>query len=210
MKNLIIIGARGFGREIYNLAIQTKEYNTKWVVKGFLDDKVDALQGFNGYPPILSSVEDYQIQEDDLFICALGDVDYKKKYADLILVKGGRFINLVHPTAIINTNVKIGVGIIISAFTYISNDVTIGNFVTIQTHSAVGHDVKIGDYCQINALTFFGGFVELKDSVTVNPNASIAPKKTVAEHTIVGLNSAVIKNTKPNCTVYGNPAREIF
>lgn len=210
MKNLIIIGARGFGREVYNLAIQTKEYNTQWIVKGFLDDKADALQGFNGYPPILSSVEDYQVQEGDLFICALGDVGYKKKYADLILVKGGRFINLIHPTAIVNTNVKLGIGVIISAFTYISNDVTIGNFVTIQTHSAIGHDVKIGDYCQINALTFFGGFVELKDSVTINPNASIAPRKIVAQHTIVGLNSAVIKNTKPNCTVHGNPAQEIF
>lgn len=211
MKNLIIIGARGFGREIYNIAIKTKEYNTEWTIKGFLDDKADALNGFKNYPPIISSVEDYQVQDEDVFICALGDVGYKKKYVNLILIKGGKFTNIIHPTSIIvNNNTKLGIGVIVGALTYISNDVTIGNFVTIQNHSVVGHDVKIGDYCQINALTFFGGFSELKESVTVNPNASIAPKKVVAENTVVGLNSAVIKDTRPNTTVYGNPAKELF
>jgi sugar O-acyltransferase (sialic acid O-acetyltransferase NeuD family) len=210
MKNLIIIGARGFGREIYNVAIQTKEHNIEWTIKGFLDDKADALDEFKNYPPIISSVEDYQVQDNDLFICALGDVNYKKKYINSVLVKGGKFTNIIHPTVIINNNTKLGIGIIICPFTYISNDVTIGNFVTIQTHSAVGHDVKIGDYSQINALTFFGGFVELKEGVTINPGANIAPKKIIAENTIVGLNSAVLKNTKPNCTVYGNPAKEII
>jgi sugar O-acyltransferase (sialic acid O-acetyltransferase NeuD family) len=210
MKNLIIIGARGFGREIYNIATQTKEHNTEWTIKGFLDDKADALEGFKNYPPIISSVEDYQVQEEDLFICALGDVAFKKKYINLILIKGGKFTNIIHPTSIISNNTKLGIGVIIGAFTYISNDITIGNFVTIQNHSAVGHDTKIGDYCQINALTFFGGFSVVEDGATVNPGSNIAPKKVVGENSIVGLNSSVLKNIKPNSTAYGNPAKEIF
>ncbi|MEI6880473.1 MAG: acetyltransferase [Bacteroidota bacterium] len=210
MKNLIIIGARGFGREIYNVAIQTKEYNTKWTIGGFLDNKKDALDGFKGYPQILSSVEDYEVQENDLFICALGDVKYKKKYVSLILGKGGKFINIIHPTSIININVKLGIGVIICPFTYISNDVTIGNFTTIQTHSAIGHDVQIGDYCQINALTFLGGFAEIKEGATMNPGSGVVPRGNIGENTIVGINSTVLKNTKPNSTVYGNPAKEIL
>jgi sugar O-acyltransferase (sialic acid O-acetyltransferase NeuD family) len=210
MKNLIIIGARAFGREIYNLAIQTKEYNTQWTIKGFLDDNMNAADGFKNYPSVISSVEEYTPQENDLFICALGDVKYKKKYVNLIIGKGGIFTNLIHPTVIFNQNVKMGTGNIIGAYSFISNDVTIGNFVTIQTHVAVGHDVIIGDYCQINAQTFFGGFVKIEEEVTINPGATVAPKKTVAENTVVGINSSVLKNTKPNCTVYGNPAKEIF
>lgn len=210
MKNLIIIGARGFGREIYNVATQTKEYNTKWIIGGFLDNKEDALDGFKGYPPILSSVEDYEVQENDLFICALGDIKYKKKYVSLILGKGGKFTNIIHPTSIININVKLGIGIIICPFTYISNDVTIGNFTTIQTHSAIGHDVQIGDYCQINALTFLGGFAEIEEGVTLNPGSGVVPRGNIGENTVVGINSTVLKNTKPNSTVYGNPAKEIL
>ena len=210
MKNLIIIGARGFGREIYNIATQTNEYSVKWTIKGFLDSDTSALDGFKNYPPIISSVEDYEVQEDDLFICALGDVRYKKKYISLILGKGGRFTNIIHPNSIININTKIGTGVIICPFTYISNDVTIGNFVTIQTHSAVGHDTIIEDYCQINALTFFGGFSLIKEGATINPSSNIAPKKSVGENSIIGLNSSVIKDIKPNSTAYGNPAKEIF
>jgi sugar O-acyltransferase (sialic acid O-acetyltransferase NeuD family) len=210
MKNLIIIGARGFGREIYKIATQTKEYNTHCNIKGFLDDKKDTLDEFKGYPSILSSVEDYEVQENDLFICALGDIKFKKKYINLILGKGGKFTNIIHPTSIINMNVKLGIGIIICPFTYISNDVTIGNFVTIQTHSAIGHDVKIGEYCQINALTFLGGYSQIKEGVTMNPSSGLSPKGIIEENTIVGINSTVLKYTKPNCTVHGNPAKEIF
>jgi sugar O-acyltransferase (sialic acid O-acetyltransferase NeuD family) len=210
MKNLIIIGARGFGREIYNIATQCKEFNNEWLIKGFLDDNKKALDNFKNYPPILSSVENYEVQEDDLFICALGEVKFKEKYINLILGKKGNFTNIIHPTSIINMNVKLGVGIIICPFTYISNDVIIGNFVTIQTHSAVGHDVQIGNYCQINALTFFGGFSTLENSVTVNPGAMLLPKKHVGNGAILGINSTSLKDIKSNTTVFGTPSKEIF
>ena len=118
MKNLLIIGARGFGREVFGISTQTKEYNNDWIIKGFLDDKVDALEGFNNYPSIISSVEDYEVQEDDLFICALGDVIYKKKYIKMILDKGGLFTNIIHPSSMIGLNSKIGNGVIICPFTY--------------------------------------------------------------------------------------------
>ncbi|HOY32876.1 MAG TPA: sialic acid O-acetyltransferase, partial [Bacteroidales bacterium] len=70
MKKLILIGARGYGRVIYNLAISCKGYNTEYTIKGFLDDKRDALDEFDGYPPVIASVEDYQVQQDDVFVCA--------------------------------------------------------------------------------------------------------------------------------------------
>ena len=71
MKNLIIIGARGWGREVYAHAQYSHGYLEDYDIKGFLDDKADALDGMNGYPPILGSVEDYKPQSDDVFICAL-------------------------------------------------------------------------------------------------------------------------------------------
>ena len=108
MKHLLIIGARGFGREIYNSATESIGYGTEFDIKGFLDDKADALDGFDGYPPIISSVEAYEPLHGDVFVCALGDVKYKIKYAQIILEKGGEFITLIHNSAYISKNVKIG------------------------------------------------------------------------------------------------------
>ena len=53
MKNLLIIGARGFGREIFNMAHDCNGFGSEFIIKGFLDDKKDALDNFNGYVPIM-------------------------------------------------------------------------------------------------------------------------------------------------------------
>ena len=63
MKNLVIIGARGWGREVYDIAMACISSGANFSVKGFLDDKTDALKGYLNYPPILDSVEAYISQE---------------------------------------------------------------------------------------------------------------------------------------------------
>lgn len=206
MKNLIIIGARGFGREVYSLALQCDGYNKDYVIKGFLDDKSDALVDFDNYPEIISDVESYEIQEDDVFTCALGSVNWKKHYSEIILSKGGIFINLIHPTTIFNLNLKMGNGLIIFRYSNISNDCSIGNFVTLQCFVALGHDAVIGDWCHINAYSFMGGFAILEEEVCLNTRATILPNVIVGKGATVGAVSLAIKNVKAKTTVFGVPA----
>ena len=84
MKHLLIIGARGWGREIYNMLPECIGYGTDFVMKGFLDDKADALDNTPGYPSIIGSVEQYEPQKDDVFICAMGDAHWKKHYVEIV------------------------------------------------------------------------------------------------------------------------------
>ena len=209
IKNLIIIGARGFGREVYSLALQCDGYNKDYVIKGFLDDKSDALVGFNNYPEIISDVESYEIQEDDVFTCALGSVKWKKYYIELILSKGGIFINLIHPTTIFNLNLLIGNGLIIFRYSNISNDCSIGDFVTIQSFVTLGHDAVIGNWCHINAYSFMAGFAILEEDVCLNTRATILPNVIVGKGATIGAASLVIKNVKAQTTVFGVPAKKI-
>ncbi len=90
MRNLYIIGARGFGREVYNLYLISKPMLRDVECIGFLDDNEHALDNYKNYPPIVSSVENFIPQENDVFICALGDVKSKKKYTENIRSKGGK------------------------------------------------------------------------------------------------------------------------
>ncbi len=209
MKQLLIIGARGFGREVYNLARRCHGFETEYVIKGFLDDKTDALEGFAGYPPIIDSVEHYEIQPDDVFICALGDVSYKRKYAEIILAKGGNFINLIHHRVGLDKNSTIGLGCIVCENVGISCDVKIGNFCTLMGYATLGHDVQIGNYCHLGVFSFMGGYVILEDEVTLHTSAIIHPHKTVEKGAIVGAGSVVIKRVKAGTTVMGNPAMRI-
>ncbi|PKB17879.1 acetyltransferase [Flavobacterium sp. 5] len=207
MKNLIIIGARGFGREVYDLAKQCSGYNTEYIIKGFLDDKSDALDGFENYPEIISSVEEYKIEENDVFVCALGSIKWKIYYTELILSNGAKFMNLIHPSTILNTNAVVGVGLIVFMNSNISNDCIIGDFVTIQGYVGLGHDTRIDKWSHLSAYSFTGGFVVLEEKVLLNTRATILPHVTVRKGATVGASSLVIKNVKEGTTVFGIPAK---
>lgn len=209
MKHLLIIGARGYGRGAYDIARMSSGYDIDFDVKGFLDDKNEALDGYPNYPPILSSVEDYIIQTDDVFVCALGDVKYKEKYVNMILNKGGEFYTLVHSSCHIGTNVKIGKGCIVGYNTQIDSDASIGDYVNVQTNVVIGHDTKIGDWTIMDCFTFAGGHASVGERVTIHTGAMILPHKEIGNSSVINAGSVVIRDVKEGATVMGNPAKEL-
>ena len=193
MKELVIIGARGWGREVYNMLPNCIGYETEFTVKGFLDDKADALDGMPGYPSIISSVEDYQPQPNDVFVCALGDARWKRHYAELIMAKGGKFINIIHETVVIERNSTIGNGCILCKQVFISCDSQIGDFVTMQPYCAIGHDSSIGNYCYLGGRVFTSGGAIIGESTEVHTNAIILPSVKVGNNCMVAAGSVVYR-----------------
>ena len=206
MKNLIIIGAGGFGREIYNMATQCEGYNSEFIVKGFLDDNVNALAKFNDYPAVLSSLKNYELCSDDIFACAIGNVDMKKNIIQNILQKKGKFISLIHPSVSISKSVEVGIGCIIFQNASIGCDSQIGDHVLIQNSAVVGHDVKIGDYSRLDSFVVTVGGCIVENEVTIHTSAVINKNIRVKKYATVGALSFVIRNVKEQSTVYGNPA----
>lgn len=209
MKHLLIIGARGFGREIYRTFIHTEPYLSKQIdMKGFLDDKADALDGLDGdWPPIVGAVESYEVQENDVFFCAQGDSHWRKHYAEIIEGKGGEFISIIHPLALVSPYAKIGRGCIVCAYTTISPNVTIGNHVMVQAFDDLGHDSVIGDYASIESYVFLGGYSKVGELATMHTKSSIIPQKSVGKECVVGFGSVVMRNFKDGVHVFGNPAK---
>lgn len=209
MKNLVIIGSGGFGRECYAIALACIENGAKLKVKGFLDDNGEALSGYENYPSIIGSLSTYEIQEDDVFVCAIGNPKTKEKCTNLILEKGGEFINLIHPKSIIGLNCKMGKGCIMMPNTLIGQDVAVGDFVTFDGYSSVGHDVVIGNYCHFSPFAFVAGGSKVGFRVMIQPGARVIINKKIGNDVIIGVGSVVIRNLKEGVTVFGNPAKQI-
>ena len=210
MKHLLIIGARGYGRGLYDIASDMPGYGVEFDIKGYLDDKNDALKEYPNYPPIIDSVENYQIQEKDVFACALGDIKYKKHYVKQILNKGGEFMNIIHPSAHIGNNCKMGRGCIIGYNAQIDCDTQLGDFVNIQTNAVVGHDTKIGDWCMLDCFTFTGGFVSIGNEVTMHTRSTVVPRLTVGDNATLNAGAIVIRNVKAGSVMMGNPAKVLL
>tara|TARA_R110000823_G_scaffold91159_27_gene201014 strand:+ start:583 stop:1212 length:630 start_codon:yes stop_codon:yes gene_type:complete len=207
--NLVIIGAGGLGREIYDLAMVCYGNLPDFKIKGFLSMEQTNIEDL-GYPKIISNSFDYVIEEDDVFFCAIGAVLNRKKVVENILKKGGTFINLIHPTAIISPSVTLGIGIAIKSYCVISSDVTIGDFTFLQSSVIMGHDVKTGKFCQVNSFSFFAGYAQISDCVTVNAGAKLIQNVKVEEEAVVGVGSVVLSKVKKGTTVFGSPAKRLM
>ena len=208
-KNLYIIGARGFGREVALGLSSWNGFCDQYVIKGFLDDKADALDGFFGYPPIVSSVENFVPGENDIVVCGLGAVKWRKKYIDILTAKGAHFDTFISSEARIMRTARIGQGVLIFEHVSISADVKVGDFVLFHPNSTLGHDTEIGNYTVIENGVFCGGFVTVGERVTLHTRATILPHQKIGDEAVVGACSCVIRNVKPSAMVFGNPAERI-
>lgn len=209
MKNLIIIGAGGMGRTVYSNALESVGYGKEFVVKGFIDDNLQALEGFPNYPPVIDTIRDYQPQADDVFVSSIGGAS-RRACMEEIIRRGGEFFSLIHQTVRLLTNVKLGKGNFIGAYTVIGNDAEIGDYNMIQSYSVIGHDARIGNYNRIDTRVTCVGGVVIEDEVNIYTSAVISHNVVVETGSSVGAQSFVIKKVKAGTTVMGNPAKKLI
>ena len=205
-KNLYIIGARGFGRECVGHFRSWPGFLDQYNIKGFLDDKKDALDGYVGYPSIVDSVENFKPRDGDVFLCALGAVEWRFKYINVLRSKGAFFPTIISPRANVHATAHIGDGVLVLDNSMISSDVSVGRDVLCNVNVVIGHDVVIGDGCVLESFVFCGGYARINSGVTLHTRATVLPKVTIGKCSVVGACSCVLKDVRPNRQVFGVPA----
>ncbi len=207
MQDLIIVGAGGFGREMLAVLKDIKESEHKWNILGFIDDNANAINGIDCSHKVIGALEEWQPNENEVFVMAIASVQGKKRCAALLKEKGARFITVIHPTAHVSETTKIGEGLVLFPYAEISVNCTIGAFVFLNSYAQIGHDSVVGDYCTLCPKCAIAGGGELEEGVMIGTNASTYPRVKIGSYATVGMNSAVIRRVKPGTTVMGVPAK---
>jgi sugar O-acyltransferase (sialic acid O-acetyltransferase NeuD family) len=209
ISKLVIIGAGGFGREVCAWAKMSSENGRTWDIKGFLDDKYGSLDASKVGAPIIDTLHEYEPEEGDLFVCAIGHPRARRRCHQIITQRGGAFATLVHPTAIIADRAVLGSGAIICPYAIVSVDAKIGEGTAVYYHSSVDHDAVVGPWGQISAHCDIAGGAVLGPGVFMGSHASILPGIHVGEGAIVGAGAIVTKDVLSGLTVVGVPAQPI-
>ncbi len=209
MNDLYIESASDFGREVLQWALDVPAAQRDWKVAGFLDSRKNILDRYECGFSVVGDPYTFDIKETDRFVCAIGNPKEKLKFCNILKSRGAKFINLIHPTAIIGSRSKLGEGCILCPGVIITTDVTIGNYVTLNLHTTIGHNAIIEDGCTLSSHCDVTGWAILKEGVFMGSHASIVPKAVVEKYSVVGAGSVVFKKVEENSTVIGVPAYKI-
>jgi len=213
LKNFIIVGAGGFGREIFHwindwLSFDETRKND-YQIKGFLGLDDNELDGFDFPVGILGYEETYAFQKDDLFVMGVGQTTLKRKIATRMTELKAEFFTLIHPTAVVCPTVKIGRGSVICPYATVSCDVELGEFTMLNAHSSIGHDCKLGDCCVMSGYANLNGFVTLENEVFMGTRATVVARKTVGSQSRISAHALVVSDVPERTTVLANAGRFI-
>lgn len=204
MYDIIIVGAGGFGREVYLWAKDAFPTN-EFKIKGFISANPKALDGLDIDVGILGNDNTYQVQEKDRFLFAIGKIAAKKRIITNLQNKGVKFLTLIHPTAIVADTAEIGEGVIICPFVTVTDHAQIGDFVKMNCYSFCGHNAKIGKYSILCPYAVVNGYAILEDEVFLSTHATVAPYRKVGFRSKISANSAAMYNIPAHTLVYGVP-----
>lgn len=201
MKDLIIVCAGGFGREVYYLAKSLGIYN----IKGFIDDNIHALDGVNIAMPIIGTIKDWVPSDNEVFALGVSNPKTKETIVSIMKTKGAKFETLIAPHSRIIETTTIGEGCIISGS--IGDCVKIGNFVNIMG-SMIGQDSVIEDYTTTTGYTNIAS-AHLGKRVFVGSHAVVLHGLKVGDDAYICAGSIVFSKVKAGTKVFGNPAKRM-
>ena len=210
-KKLIVIGAGQTIDEIFPIIKNLKSNINYKLFKILDDDKKFHKKSYKGIP-IEIGISKAKKYKDCHFIFGIGSYRNKNN-REKILKRTGltkiSFPNIIHKNTIIEDRVKLGFGNIIYPFSVLCSGTQLENF-CIVTHSGIlAHNVKLGSFSILGSRTSILNNTKVGREVFFGANVVVGEKLKIGNKSRILFGSVVIKNVKPNTTIFGNPGIEI-
>ena len=211
MKDLIIFGASGFGREVAWAAERQNKKEPTWNILGFMDDD-ESIHGteINGYK-VLGKTANVGKYPDAYFVVAVGASRTREKIVSNMKAVNPsiKFGIVIDPTVEMSDLVTIGEGTIICAHTIITVNIEISSHVIINLDCTVGHDAILQDFVTLYPSVNVSGITNIGHAVELGTGMQIIQGKNVGDYSIIGAGAVVVKDIPAKCTAVGSPAKPI-
>ena len=198
MKNkIVIIGAGGQGRVCADIASLMGYAEILFLDDG---DAPNAVGKINDYPKYL--------QDADFFV-AIGNGVVRRKMQTMLGENGASIATLIHPSATVAQDVRIGKGTAVMAGAVINPGAVVGCGNIINTCASVDHDCRVGNFIHIAVGARICGTVRLEDDSWIGAGAVIIQGLSVCAGCMIGAGAVVVKSITEKGTYLGVPARKV-
>lgn len=200
MRRLNIIGAGGHGKVVADIAIACGYEDITFL------DKNKCSRTCLRFPVIDDDLSKAGYEEDDFFV-AIGDAGVRERISLELEERGLTLITLIHPSAVLGSDVVIGKGTVVMAGVVINADTTIGEGCIINTAASVDHDNVLADFVHVSVGAHLAGMVKVDKAVWVGAGATVSNHISICENTMIGAGAVVVKDITEPGTYIGVPAK---
>jgi len=130
-------------------------------------------------------------------------------YCNFWDIKKNEFENLIHPSAVIASTVKLEPGLQMEPLSVISPYTKLGFGVNVGRNCSIGHHNILNDFCSIHLGSNLAGHVEIGEGTTIGPGTTIFAGTKIGNNSIIGGGSVVTKDVPSNVMAFGNPCKII-
>jgi sugar O-acyltransferase (sialic acid O-acetyltransferase NeuD family) len=196
---MIIYGASGHAKVIIDIIQTLKEESIDFILD---DDKsIQRILGFDVHSVI--TVEMTGLKS----VIAVGNNITRKRIAERLSFD---LCNpLIHKSAILSKNLKIGNGTVVMANTTINSSTVIGSNCIINTGAIVEHDILLGDFVHISPGAVITGNVQIGEGTHVGAGATVIPGVNIGKWATIGAGAVVINDIPDFAVVVGTPGKVI-
>lgn len=196
MKDILIIGAGGIGRETAWIIEEINEVKPTWNLLGYIDENSE-IHGkeLNGYK-VLGGLEVLEkLEEKPYVVVAIANCSVKKS----IVTKLGEkynFATIIYPTVKVSKFIQIGQGTIIYPGVILTVNTKIGNHVLISGNCTIGHDTVIGDYSSLLWGSNFSGYDTIGESCFIGVGTKVIQGINISKENKISAGITVIEDVK--------------
>jgi sugar O-acyltransferase (sialic acid O-acetyltransferase NeuD family) len=207
---MIIIGAKGFAKEVLEVLYQLGESEEIFFYDDISDDIPQFL--FDQFKILRTSDEVVDIFHNVSKRFTIGTGNPFSRYTLYTKFRslGGEFSSTISPLSQIgHFGNTIGSGVNIMTGTVIINDIRLGIGSLINLNCTIGHNTVIGQFVNLSPGVHISGRCTIGDFCNLGTGTVLLPEVTLGNNVVVGAGSVVTKNIEKNSLVVGVPGKVI-